>query len=70
MSDFHFLPKMLGKPCAVKLVSKAVLKGKLVAFNAYEILIEQTNGERALVFKHSIRYITSPGLKEWEAPHE
>lgn len=60
----HFLPKMLNKPCAVKLLTETVLKGKMVGFNAYEVLIEQANGERILLYKHAILYITSPALKD------
>lgn len=60
----QFLPKLRGQTVMVRMNDGRPLSGKLVAFNAYEIVLD--SGPRTyLIFKHSIASIEVPkGLLE------
>jgi len=55
----QFLPKLRGQQVMVRLNDGRPLTGRLIAYNAYEILLE-SGPKTFLIFKHSIASIEVP----------
>jgi sRNA-binding regulator protein Hfq len=55
----QFLPKLRGQQVIIRLNDGRPLTGKLLAFNAYELLLD-AGPKTFLVFKHSVASIEVP----------
>jgi len=55
----QFLPKLRGQQVIIRLNDGRPLTGKMLAFNAYEILLD-AGPKTFLIFKHSIASIEVP----------
>jgi sRNA-binding regulator protein Hfq len=55
-----FLPKLLDKRVAVKILDGKQISGTIKGFNAYEIRLRLMNGTEWLLFKHAIIAIAYP----------
>jgi sRNA-binding regulator protein Hfq len=55
----QFLPKLRGQQVLIRLNDGRPMTGKLVAFNAYELILD--SGQKTfLIFKHSVASIEVP----------
>ena len=53
----QFLPELLNRPIMIRMKDGRPIKGVLVAYNNYELLIDLGQGNRLIVFKGAVSSI-------------